>query len=229
MKEFLEKEKLVKNKILVLVVASLAVSAALASKARQAALQGADVPPVESSLSISIERRDINSFNKAMKKDVSETELNTALENAAAAEDSSYLAALMKEKAKSKELAQKNSNILSAALSDGSLKNVEILEANIKSEDIKFDEGRDVLRQAISVSSSDKIQLIAKKHSSLISKMDENGESILFTAIRRGDRQIVDEVLKMKALPASRTNKKGQTAQALALELGYKRIAEKVK
>lgn len=218
-----------KNKILFLLLASFSLSVAAASKARQAALQGANVPPVESSLSISIERRDRPSFNKALKNDTSEQELNAALENAAAAEDSSYLAALLKEKAKSKELAQKNSNILSAALSDGALKNVELLEATIKSEEIKFDENRDVLRQAISVGSLDKIQLIAKKHSSLVSKLDENGESILFTAVRRGDLKIVDEVLKMKGLPASRTNKSGKTAQALALELSYKRIAEKVK
>lgn len=218
-----------RNKIVFLILASFSLSVAAASKARQQALQGADVSAAESSLSISIERRDVNSFNKAIKKDVSDSELNASLENAAAAEDSSYLAALIKEKAKSKELAQKNSMILSAALSDGTLKNVEMIDAIVKAEEMKFDEGMDVLRQAITVGSLDKIQFIAKKHSSLISKIDEKGESILFTAVRRGDRKIVAEVLKLKGLPAKRTDKNGKSAQALALELGYKRIAEQVK
>lgn len=218
-----------KKKIIFLLLGSFSLSVAVASKARQAALQGANVPPVETSLSLSVESRDMKSFKAAIKKEVSDQELNTSLENAAAAEDSSYLAALLKEKSKAKELSQKNSLILSAALSDGSLKNVELLEATIKSEDMKFDENRDVLRQAITVGSSEKIEFIAKKHSSLISKLDENGESILFTAVRRGDREIVDQVLKMKGLPSSRKNKSGKSAQAVALELGYKRIADQVK
>ncbi len=218
-----------KKKIILFLLASFSLSVAAASKARQAALQGANVPPVESSVSISIERRDMNSFKAAIKKQLSDQELNTSLENAAAAEDSSYLAALLKEKSKAKDLAQKNSLILSAALSDGALKNVELLEATIKSEEMKFDENRDVLRQAISVATSEKIQLIARNHPSLISKLDENGESILFTAVRRGDRQIVDQVLKMKGLPKTRINKAGKSTQALALELGYQRIAEQVK
>lgn len=218
-----------KKKIIFLLLGSFSLSVAVASKARQAALQGANVPPVETSLSLSVESRDMKSFKAAIKKEVSDQELNTSLENAAAAEDSTYLAALLKEKSKAKELSQKNSLILSAALSDGSLKNVELLEATIKSEDMKFDENRDVLRQAITVGSSEKIEFIAKKHSSLISKLDENGESILFTAVRRGDREIVGQVLKMKGLPSSRKNKSGKSAQAVALELGYKRIADQVK
>lgn len=200
-----------------------------ASKARQAALGGAHAAPVEGSLSATIDAGDEKGFAAALKRNQDDQELTKALQNAAAKENLKYLNALIKEKKNAAELIKKDSSIFFVAMAEGSLKQVQILEKIANVAELKFEKNTNALQQAVQFAGADTIRYIADKYSALVSALDEQGESILFLAVRRGDRQIVDEVLKIKNLPVVKANKKGQTAQALALELGYKRIAEKVK
>jgi hypothetical protein len=195
---------------------------ALANNAKEADLS-------ETSLSASIDRRDVKSFVVALKKEQSEAELTEALKSAAANENLDYLKKLISEQKKAVSIIRSNTEIVLVALSEGSLQHLKILEKVADISAMKFDKKIDILRQSIQVSTIESIRYLAVKYPHMVSAVDDSGESILFTAVRRGDRKIVDEILKFKNLPTSRTNKKGESAESVALALGYKRIAAKVK
>lgn len=183
----------------------------------------------ESALAASIDRRDEKGFAVALKNEQSEQELAEALRNAAGNENKKYLIEIIKHKKQAAKLIKTDSSIFLTALSDGRLKNVQILEKIASVAALKFEKNTNALQQAIQVSNLEIIQHLANKYPSLALEVDDQGESILFHAVRRGDREIVAAVMKIKNLPSVNVNKKGQTAQALAKELGYLRIAEMVK
>jgi ankyrin repeat protein len=182
-----------------------------------------------STLAESIDRGDEKKFNQLVSEKQNEKDLKEALEKAASNQSSSYLKILLAKQSEAKSIVKKDGSIFLTALSDGNLENIKVLETAIDMASLRYENGNSALDQAITYADLSVIKYIAEKNSNLVSHLNDQGESILFSAVRRGNRKIVDEILKFKNLPTSRTNKKGESAESVALALGYKRIAAKVK
>lgn len=190
---------------------------------------------MELPLVTAIERGDIKGFKKELVKNSalnSDVDLKQAVQYAIVNPESEFLNLLLKDKSASdlvKRFLRTESLLQEALVQEAPLKNFKLAEKHLDISTLRFEKKSSALHRAIEYGEFDIVKHIAQSYPSLISVLDEDGESILFKAVRRSHMPTFEFISKLKGLPKVKKNKQGQTPLQLAKELGYEDIAKKLK
>ena len=171
-----------------------------------------------------LEKGNVKAFQSQLNKESSENILSV-LQTALVNEDTRFLKILLKNK-NALALLDSQPELAALPIQESLQKNLETL-MSVKPKILKTTElknKRSLLFEAVTHANPELIKFIVGKEKSLISKLDDEGESILFAAARRGDRDIAAYLVGLK-LDLTLKNKKGQTAADVALAEDFPKTA----